>query len=269
MRHTFHRSLYLSAISIDPRNPNLFAVGGSDTFARVYDIRKCKWDGSSEFGQPVNFFCPSHLVNENSVGITGLAYSSQSELLVSYNDELIYLFTKDIGFGPNFRGSRFSSVEGDIEAAPQSYKGHSNSGTVKGVNFLGPKCEYVVTGSDCGQIFIWNKKGGKVVRVIEADGFDVNCLDTHPHATVLASSGVENGIKMWTPKATGNSIQSTNIDKVCLCFDKTFTVLSFNCCECILVFSFFPYLLNLANLCVGILKVILPVAETEYNFLIC
>ena len=224
--HSYHRSLYLSAITIDPRNPNLFAVGGSDTFARVYDIRKCKWDGSSEFGQPVDIFCPSHLVNDDSVGITGLAYSSQSELLVSYNDELIYLFAKDLGFGPNLRDSHFSSVEGDIEAAPQSYKGHRNSGTVKGVNFLGPKCEYVVTGSDCGRIFIWNKKGGKVVRVIEAHRSDVNCVETHPHATALASTGFEDDIKMWIPKSIDKSILPTNIQKVCLYFYMVFIVLN-------------------------------------------
>lgn len=238
LRHSFFRNLHLNAITIDPRNPNLFAVGGSDTFARVYDIRKYKWNGSSEFGQPADFFCPSHLVDDKSVGITGLAYSSQSELLVSYNDEFIYLFTKDIGLGSNpsissqvsessdvggltadnLWESSFSNAEDNIKAAPQSYKGHRNSETVKGVNFFGPKCEYVVSGSDCGRIFIWNKKGGKLVRVMEADKDVVNCVETHPHATVLASSGIENDIKMWVPKAIDKAILPANIQKVCLYF---------------------------------------------------
>ncbi|XP_041999556.1 DDB1- and CUL4-associated factor 8-like isoform X1 [Salvia splendens] len=233
LRHSFFRNLHLNAITIDPRNPNLFAVGGSDTFARVYDIRKYKWNGSSEFGQPADFFCPSHLVDDKSVGITGLAYSSQSELLVSYNDEFIYLFTKDIGLGSNpsissqvsdssdvgglttdnLWESSFSNAEDNIKAAPQSYIGHRNSETVKGVNFFGPKCEYVVSGSDCGRIFIWNKKGGKLVRVMEADKDVVNCVETHPHATVLASSGIENDIKMWVPKAIDKAILPANIQK--------------------------------------------------------
>lgn len=234
--HSYFRTLHLNAIAIDPRNPNLFAVGGSDAYARVYDIRKYTWDGSSEFGQPADFFCPSHLVGDESVGITGLAYSNQSELLVSYNDEFIYMFTKDLGLGPNpsissqasdssdagsltidnLPGSSLSNVEANVKATPQSYKGHRNCETVKGVNFFGPKCEYVVSGSDCGRIFIWNKKGGELVRVMEADKHVVNCVETHPHATVLASSGIEHDIKMWIPKAIDRAILPTNIQKVCL-----------------------------------------------------
>ncbi|KAH6824350.1 Transducin/WD40 repeat-like superfamily protein, partial [Perilla frutescens var. hirtella] len=231
--HSFFRTLHLNAITIDPRNPNLFAVGGSDPFARVYDIRKYKLNGSSEFGLPVDFFCPIHIVDDESVGVTGLAFSDQSELLVSYNDEFIYLFTKDLGLGPNptfssqvsdssdtggltadnFPGLPSLNVESDIKAAPQSYKGHRNCETVKGVNFFGPKCEYVVSGSDCGRIFIWNKKGGVLVRVMEADKHVVNCVEPHPHSTVLASSGIENDIKIWIPKAIDRAILPTNIQK--------------------------------------------------------
>lgn len=231
--------MHLNAITIDPRNPNLFAIGGSDPFARVYDIRKFNWDGSSEFGQPVDFFCPNHLVDDEGVGITGLAYSDQSELLVSYNDEFIYLFTKDLGFGPNpvfssqvsdssdnLPSSSISNVEGDTKAGPQSYKGHRNCETVKGVNFFGPKCEYVVSGSDCGRIFIWNKKGSELVRVMEADKHVVNCVEPHPHATVLASSGIEHDIKMWIPKAIDRAILPTNIQKVCSYIFQPFILLS-------------------------------------------
>ncbi|KAL3813991.1 hypothetical protein ACJIZ3_015259 [Penstemon smallii] len=226
-------SVHLNAIAIDPRNPNLFAIGGSDQFARLYDIRKYKWDGSSEFDRPVNFFCPPHLIDDEHVGITGLSFSDQSELLVSYSDEFIYLFTKDIGLGPeptfstqesdgsdsgdkisdNHSGSSLLNVDTNTEAAPQAYKGHRNCETVKGVNFFGPKCEYVVSGSDCGRIFIWKKKGGDLIRVMEADKHVVNCIESHPHATVLASSGIEHDIKIWTPKAIDKAILPTNIEK--------------------------------------------------------
>jgi DDB1- and CUL4-associated factor 8 len=78
--------IHLNVITIDPRNPNLFAVGGSNAYARIFDIRKCKWDGSSDFGYPTDCYCP-HLVDDRSVGITGAAFSHKSELLVSYNDK--------------------------------------------------------------------------------------------------------------------------------------------------------------------------------------
>ncbi|KAF3443607.1 hypothetical protein FNV43_RR13295 [Rhamnella rubrinervis] len=190
-RRNYMPVIRLNAIAIDPRNPNLFAVAG-------------------------------------------LAFSEQSELLVSYNDEFIYLFTRDMGLGANpvpsspmSIGSDASEIGGDYHSAgsssamdadekvaPQAYKGHRNCETVKGVNFLGPKCEYVVSGSDCGRIFIWRKKGGELIRVMEADKDVVNCIESHPHTMVLASSGIDNDIKMWTPKALERAVLPKNIEQV-------------------------------------------------------
>ena len=225
----------LNAIAIDPRNPNHFAVAGLDEYTRLYDIRKYKWDGSTDFGQPTDYFCPRHLIGDDRVGITGLAFSDQSELLVSYNDELIYLFTWDMGLGPSPVASSplsacseasdmglghsamsASAMEADEKAIPQVYKGHRNCKTVKGVSFFGPKSEYVVSGSDCGRIFIWKKKGGELIRVMEADKDVVNCIVSHPHTTVFASSGMETDIKIWTPKAIDKATLPANIEQVCL-----------------------------------------------------
>ncbi|KAI6677540.1 hypothetical protein NL676_038336 [Syzygium grande] len=205
----------LNAIAIDPRNPNLFAVAGSDEFTRLYDIRKYKWDGSTDFGQPANYFCPPHLVGDEQVGITGLAFSDQSELLVSYNDEFIYLFTQDMGLGPDAVTSEAVASNTDLKEKfePQVYKGHRNTETVKGVNFFGPKCEYVASGSDCGRIFIWRKQGGELIRVMEADEDVANCVEPHPHEVVLASSGLEDDVKLWTPKAIEKATLPTNIQR--------------------------------------------------------
>ncbi|XP_038694294.1 DDB1- and CUL4-associated factor 8-like isoform X1 [Tripterygium wilfordii] len=228
---SFMSVIGLNAIAIDPRNPNLFVVAGSDEYTRLYDIRKYKWNGSSDFGLPADHFCPPHLINDDEVGITGLAFSDQSELLVSYSDEFIYLFTQSMGLGPNLAPSSTKSVCSDASdmgsasrvpsspmdaeenLIPQVYKGHRNCETVKGVNFFGPGCEYVVSGSDCGRIFIWKKKGGELIRVIEADKDVVNCIESHPHSTVLASSGIENDIKIWTPKAIERATLPSNIEQ--------------------------------------------------------
>ncbi|XP_057525806.1 uncharacterized protein LOC130805157 [Amaranthus tricolor] len=215
----------LNAIVIDPRSPNLLAVGGSDEYARIYDIRRYKGHGSTDLDQPVNYYCPEHLVNDGSVGITGLAFSDQSELLVSYNADHIYLFAKDMGLGPNPVPSSSLSTHSDADeperdvsigaarSVPQVYKGHCNYVTIKGVSFFGPKSEYVMSGSDCGRIFIWRKKGGELIRVMEADRDVVNCIESHPHAAVLASSGIDTDIKIWTPKAEERATLPTNITK--------------------------------------------------------
>ncbi|KAE8663518.1 putative UDP-Glycosyltransferase superfamily protein [Hibiscus syriacus] len=229
----YMRVIKLNAIAIDPRNPNLFAVAGSDEFTRLYDIRKYKWDGSTDFGQPTDCFCPPHLIGDDLVEITGLAFSDQSELLVSYSNEFIYLFTRDMGLGhdPSLASSASayteaseiglnhsavvaSAMDANDKGVLQVYKGHMNRETVKGVSFFGPRSEYVVSGSDCGRIFIWKKKCGELVRVMEADKHVVNCIESHPHSTVLASSGIETDIKVWSPKALHKAILPTNIEEV-------------------------------------------------------
>ena len=40
---------------------------------------------------------------------------------------------------------------------------------MKGVNFYGPKSEYAISGSDCGNIYIWEKQSEKVVQFFRGD----------------------------------------------------------------------------------------------------
>ncbi|THU53641.1 hypothetical protein C4D60_Mb10t16590 [Musa balbisiana] len=187
----------LNTIVIDPCNPYYFSVGGFDEYARVYDIRNYQWDASSSSDQPVNTYCPRHLIGSDNVHITGLAYSYMSELLVSYNDELIYLFARDMGLGPNPRSAPAANL--DKIDQPQVYAGHRNSQTVKGVSFFGPSDEYVVSGSDCGHVYIWKKKHGDLVWMMSGDKHIVNCVEPHPFFPFLASSGYDKNVKLWTP----------------------------------------------------------------------
>lgn len=208
-------SIRLNAIVIDPRNPNYFAVGGSDEYARVYDIRKCHWYSPISSDTPVDTFCPRHLIGKNNIHITGLAYSNTSELLISYNDELVYLFEKNMGLGP----SPLSLSPEDLQKReePQVYSGHRNSQTVKGVNFFGPNDEYVMSGSDCGHLFIWKKKGGKLVRLMVGDRHVVNQLEPHPHIPMFATCGIEKTVKLWAPMPTDFPPLPDNAEKVKLC----------------------------------------------------
>ncbi|KAF5206954.1 Ddb1- and cul4-associated factor [Thalictrum thalictroides] len=205
-------SVGLHAIVIDPRNPNYFAVGGYDGYVRVYDIRSCQHDASSSADRPVNTFCPHHLIGSENVHITGLAYSKTSELLASYSDELVYLFQKNMGLGPN----PYDILPEDLQKLdkPQLYSGHRNSRTVKGVNFFGSNDEFVMSGSDCGHIFIWRKKGGEIMRLMVGDRDVVNCLESHPSLPVIASSGIEKNVKLWAPLAKGCIPLPTNVQEI-------------------------------------------------------
>ena len=41
--------------------------------------------------------------------------------------------------------------------------------SVKGVNFYGPHSEYIISGSDCGNIFLWDKETTQVVQFFHGD----------------------------------------------------------------------------------------------------
>ncbi|KAF9149812.1 DDB1- and CUL4-associated factor 6 [Linnemannia schmuckeri] len=94
----------------------------------------------------------------------------------------------------------------------QTYWGHANVKTmIKEANFYGPNSEFVMSGSDDGRIFFWNKKTGKLLNVVRGDKRVVNCLQPHPFSKfLLAASGIDNTIKIFLPTAE----ERVNMSKV-------------------------------------------------------
>ncbi|PSS31598.1 WD and tetratricopeptide repeats protein [Actinidia chinensis var. chinensis] len=85
----------------------------------------------------------------------------------------------------------------------QRYVGHCNVGTdIKQASFLGERGEYVASGSDDGRWFIWEKKTGRVIKILVGDESVVNCVQCHPFDCVVATSGIDSTIKIWTPTAS-------------------------------------------------------------------
>ncbi|XP_077379878.1 DDB1- and CUL4-associated factor 8 isoform X1 [Festucalex cinctus] len=176
----------LYTIFVNPAKTHHFAVGGRDQYVRIYDQRKINENDNNGV---LKKFCPSHLVpSESKTNITCLVYSHDgTELLASYNDEDIYLFDSNHSDGADYC---------------RRYKGHRNNATVKGVNFYGPCSEFVVSGSDCGHIYLWDKHSARIVQFMEGDrGGVVNCLEPHPHLPGMATSGLDHDIKLWAPTA--------------------------------------------------------------------
>jgi hypothetical protein len=80
----------------------------------------------------------------------------------------------------DFSRSRYRrwKVERDVPCAPHTrvYTGHCNVKTVKDVNYFGLQDEYVVSGSDSGHVFIWDRKTAELVNILEGDGEVVNVI---------------------------------------------------------------------------------------------
>ncbi|CAF3596133.1 unnamed protein product [Adineta steineri] len=178
--------LPLYSIELNRNNQNEFVLAGMDPYVRVFDRRYIE----AHTAKPLKNFCPD-LVKKiedrrRQPSVTCAVYNHDgTEILGSYNDEDIYLF---------------NATHSDGADAIHHYRGHRNNNTVKGVNFYGRNSEYVISGSDCGHVFIWDKNSEKCIWYDKGDDDGtVNVLEPHPHFPIIATSGLENDIKIWTP----------------------------------------------------------------------
>lgn len=57
-----------------------------------------------------------------------------------------------------------------------------------------------MSGSDCGQIFFWDKASQQIINVVKGDEHGiVNVLEPHPNYPILATSGLDSDVKIWCP----------------------------------------------------------------------
>lgn len=60
--------------------------------------------------------------------------------------------------------------------------------------------QYIVAGSDDGSFFIWDRATTNIVRVLRGDDSIVNCLEPHPATCLLATSGIDPVVRLWSPR---------------------------------------------------------------------
>jgi len=170
------RKIGLNSIALNPSVEQEFCVAGDDSMVRVFDRRK--------LGQPVRLLYPGTASRSRHITCATYSYDG-AEIVATYSEDAIYLFA-----------NREGSVPGEYV---RKYEGHLNERTVKGVNVFGPRSEFVVSGSDCGNLFFWDKATGDAVQMLHGDRDVVNCLEPHPHLPVLATSGIDSDVKVWAP----------------------------------------------------------------------
>ncbi|XP_067945862.1 WD and tetratricopeptide repeats protein 1-like isoform X2 [Watersipora subatra] len=86
----------------------------------------------------------------------------------------------------------------------QRFCGHCNTTTdIKEANFIGDNGQYIVAGSDDGSFFIWDRKTTNIVRTMRGDDCIVNCVQPHPETCLMASSGIDTVVRLWSPLPEG------------------------------------------------------------------
>ncbi|XP_053684327.1 DDB1- and CUL4-associated factor 8 [Sabethes cyaneus] len=159
-----------------------FCVSGNDESVRVYDRRNTS--------KPMKVHYAHHTKSDKQrFTVTCAVYNNLgTEILASYSDEDVFLF---------------DNVQHEDGKYIHRYTGHCNRKTIKGVNFFGPNSEFIVSGSDCGNIFFWDKETEIIVNWMKGDHAGVvNCLEPHPEFPIMATSGLDHDVKIWVPKGS-------------------------------------------------------------------
>jgi len=106
---------------------------------------------------------------------------------------------------PTSAGYQLSEKETNWRSEAKDYKlrfaGHCNTTTdIKEANFFGSNGQFIVAGSDDGSFFIWDRNTSNIARVLRGDDSIVNCLQSHPTCCLLASSGIDPVVRLWSPR---------------------------------------------------------------------
>ncbi len=56
-------------------------------------------------------------------------------------------------------------------------------------------------GSDDGKVYIWDARSGAIVCALNADEDIVNSVAAHPTLPYLATSGIEDKVRIWGPRS--------------------------------------------------------------------
>ena len=188
------------SIAFDPTNPHTFAASSASHFVRLYDLRMAgrPYDAGPTNGGAVKMWVdPTLLPRGQPIGdvrretrrhVTDVQFNSKGALLCNYSDHDLILFDSDDG----------ELIQGIISTNVQMrFQGRSNVETfLKEARFLGQE-EYVCTGSDSGDVFIWQIESGDLVHRVAGDTAIVNGVEPHPWLPTLAVCGIDSSVKIF------------------------------------------------------------------------
>lgn len=66
--------------------------------------------------------------------------------------------------------------------------------------------------SDDGNFFIWERKTNVITNIFKGDESIVNCVQPHPSVCLLATSGIDKVIRLWSPQREHSSQDVASFD---------------------------------------------------------
>mmetsp|Transcript_8639 Transcript_8639/g.11936 ORF Transcript_8639/g.11936 Transcript_8639/m.11936 type:complete len:605 (+) Transcript_8639:156-1970(+) len=190
------RPISANSLAFCPLGTMRFVLGGADPYIRLFDMRKVMEGSNLDSDQLcVLKMCPQSVLDSFSkaqdmyrYSITGVDYGV-NQVVATYSRENVYVFSVDGQATNQDVKTEFFNV----------YTGRRNVSTfLKEVQFIGNR-QYVATGSDCGNLFIWHKDTADLVQLLKADENVVNGVAEHPYLPTLAVCGIDHTGKIFEP----------------------------------------------------------------------
>ncbi|KAJ8956507.1 hypothetical protein NQ318_019225 [Aromia moschata] len=179
----------------------------------VKSLIALKW--AEEAQKWLDYFCATHTDYAISSqvrclrdSLEGLKASSPSKVKENDNTEPKERFIKKVEDAEQKK--RLESIDYEVR-----FLGHCNTTTdIKEANFLGEDGNYICAGSDEGIIFIWERKQSSIVTALFGDVSIVNCIQPHPSACFIASSGIDPSVKLWSPMPEDDNINPRSVKDI-------------------------------------------------------
>uniref|UniRef100_A0A673N616 DDB1- and CUL4-associated factor 5-like n=1 Tax=Sinocyclocheilus rhinocerous TaxID=307959 RepID=A0A673N616_9TELE len=211
-------------LSVSPVNDNVFASSSDDGRVLIWDTRE------PPHGEPfclANYPSAFHSVMFNPVEPRLLATANSKEGSITFHHS-ITLISSAMSVRFNSMGThllalrrRLPPVLYELHSRLPSFQfdnqGYFNSCTMKSCCFAGDQDQYILSGSDDFNLYMWRIPSdpeaggpGRVVNraflVLKGHRSIVNQVRFNPHTYMICSSGVEKVIKVWSPYQQPDSV---------------------------------------------------------------
>lgn len=93
--------------------------------------------------------------------------------------------------------------------------GASNTTTdIKEANYFGNNGQFVIAGSDCGCMLLWDRSTTNLIEAWQGDESIVNCVQPHPSVCLVASSGIDPVVRLWSPRSSADNLTDERAKEV-------------------------------------------------------
>lgn len=97
----------------------------------------------------------------------------------------------------------------------ERFVGSCNTTTdIKEANYFGSKGQYIIAGSDCGCMLMWDRTTTNLLEAWQGDESIVNCLQPHPSTCLVATSGLDPVVRLWSPRPVDDSFVNRRAKEV-------------------------------------------------------